>query len=157
MDAECVVNILSWPASLSQGFAHVQGVLNRLVDIRRNDLNEINDVDEFDDYERLIEKYEVDCVDDETTELEFCKDLVNDALNAVRACLGSREVCVHMVGDNVALITGGMTWGDDPTDMLEPFYIVLTAFGSLYKETDVGELSHGNKDQGSETDKLLST
>lgn len=71
---------------------------------------------------------------DSKTEYERAIEWVDECIDATYDYYkhGSRETCVFKYRDIDFLITGGMSWGDDPTDAFQPMGVVqsleLTVF-----------------------------
>jgi len=57
--------------------------------------------------------------DEFDSELEFVQDHLTRALTAIRN--ESRELTYLHMGGVHLWITGGMSWGDDPTELFQPF------------------------------------
>ncbi len=47
-----------------------------------------------------------------------------------------RDIGYGMAGDHNILLTGGMSWGDSPTEVFDSFNIVVTAVGELDMQKD---------------------
>lgn len=75
-----------------------------------------------------------DIEDDEEWVQESKKELI-DHINVVYSSRDSREVGYMNIKDTEYLITGGMSWGDEPTDHFRSFEVVQE-LQHLYRRTN---------------------
>jgi len=80
-------------------------------------------VRDTDDQHGWVEMFDYD----PTAEAEFCQKVAERLSEAVNVCYGytqNREMGWHQDGDRTFAITGGMSWGDSPTECIDDMWMV---------------------------------
>lgn len=78
-------------------------------------LNEIQEIDK-DDINEFEENLSNACI-----ELDVTNDSMIDIINDFLTSTDARSVTYIEIGEDIIWITGGMTWGDSPTEAYEVF------------------------------------
>jgi len=74
--------------------------------------------------------------DEETDMVEFVTEYIKDSINTAYDYMYNREMGWYMRNGYTYVLTGGMSWGDDPTDAFE--YIgTFRAFQDWYNSVPI--------------------
>lgn len=101
-------------------------------------INAINSIDDIDEPETLVMALLMEDVE------ELTKEMVEDSISIQTQLLEHLDAIddecrsggVGTVGNRYMLVTGGATWGDDPSDMFRSMNAVSAAIGVLFEDKE---------------------